>query len=97
MRKKLFGFSLLASVSLLSFAVVGCGDSGSSYASVRLSRSELELKLTDDPFKLTVSATKGFSGEVRWFSSNESVAYASYGYVYPVGIGQATITAASES
>lgn len=94
MRKKLFGFSLLASVSLLSFAVVGCGDSGSSYASVRLSRSELELKLTDDPFKLTVSATKGFSGEVRWFSSNESVAYASYGYVYPVGIGQATITAA---
>lgn len=94
MRKKLFGFSLMASVSLLSFAVVGCGDSSPSYATVRLSSNELQLKITDDPVKLTVSATKGFSGEVRWFSSNESVAFASYGYVYPVGIGQATITAA---
>ena len=94
MRKKLFGFSLMACVGLLSFATVSCGDSAQEYASVRLSRSELELQITDDPFRLTVSASKGYSGEVRWFSSNDSVAYASYGYVYPVGIGQATITAA---
>lgn len=93
MRKKLLGFSLLASVCL-SFAVVSCSGSGTEYATVRLDKSTLEMQITDDPVKLNVLASKGFSGEVRWFSSNESVAYVRYGYVYPVGLGEATITAA---
>jgi len=93
MRKKLLGFSLLAS-ACLSFAVVSCSSSGTEYASVRLDKSTLEMQITDDPVKLNVLATKGFTGEVRWFSSNESVAFVRSGYVYPVGLGEATITAA---
>lgn len=94
-KKKLFGFSMLASVSLLAFGVAGCSSQANSGVPVvRLNKSSLEMKITDEPARLSLSASKGYSGTVRWFSSNETVAYVSNGYVYPVGVGTATITAA---
>lgn len=94
-KKKLFGFSMLASVSLLAFGVAGCSSNANNGVPVvRLNKSSLEMQITDDPIKLSLSASKGYSGTVRWFSSNETVAYVSNGYVYPVGVGTATITAA---
>ena len=94
-KKKLFGFSMLASVSLLAFGVAGCSSQNNNGVPVvRLNKSSLEMQITDEPVRLSLSASKGYSGTVRWFSSNETVAYVSNGYVYPVGIGTATITAA---
>ena len=94
-KKKLFGFSMLASVSLLAFGVAGCSSqTNAGVPNVRLNKSAITMAITDDPVKLSLSASKGYSGTVRWFSSNETVAYVSNGYVYPVGVGSATVTAA---
>lgn len=97
MKRKILRFSLLAGASLLAFGALGLAScsSGNSFApaSVRLNVSELSLKLGESE-RLRVSVTKGYSGELRWFSSNENVVLVDDGYVFGVGIGKAKITAA---
>ena len=99
MKRKVFNFSLLAGIGLLAFGVVGlsgCGSSASSQfspASVSLNKSSLQLAVGERE-KLNVTVSKGYGSEVRWFTSNENVVYVSDGYVFGVGEGVATVTAA---
>jgi len=76
-----------------AFSVTSCNSKNVAYANVRLEYSELEMSVGDSK-KLRVSVTKGFSGEVRWFSSNENVILIKDGYAFAVGVGTAKITAA---
>ena len=95
MKKKILSFSLLAT-SLLAFGVVGstaCNSRGFTAAAVKLNVSSLTLGLGETQ-QLKVSIQKGYSGEVRWFTSNEGVVSVDDGYVFGVGLGTATVTAA---
>ena len=99
MKRKVFNFSLLAGIGLLAFGVVGlsgCSSSASSQfsaASVSLNKSSLQMAVGERE-KLNVTVSKGYGSEVRWFTSNENVVYVSDGYVFAVGEGVATVTAA---
>ena len=98
MKRKTFNFSLLACVGTFAFgalALSGCSGSTSfAAATVRLSKTELALVVGQSE-KLNASVSKGYDGaELRWFSSNENVAYVDSGYVFGVGEGTATVTAA---
>ena len=98
-KRNFFKCSLLASLGLLVFGVGGltaCG-STSEFAvpSVRINNPEVLAELSvGETVRLSVSVTKGYSGEVRWFSSNENVVIVRGGYVTAVGEGHAIITAA---
>lgn len=96
MKRKVFNCSLLAGVALIGFCTAGlsgCASSTSfSAATVRLNASKLELGVGDTQ-QLKLSVSKGFSGETRWFTSNESVALVRSGWVTAVGEGSATVTA----
>ena len=97
MKRKTFKFSLLACIGTFAFGVValsGCSSNTSFVAAtVRLNKTELNL-VVGQTEKLTASVSKGYDGaELRWFSSNENVAYVESGYVHGVGEGPATITA----
>ena len=97
MKTRIFKCSLLPSIGFLLLGTVGltaCDtSSGFLSATVRLNKSEIRINVGDRE-KLTVSVSKGYNSELRWFTSNESVAYADDGYVFGTGEGEATITAA---
>ena len=98
MKRKTFNFSLLACIGTFAFgalALSGCGSSsGFSAATVRLNKTELALVVGQNE-QLSASVSKGYDGaELRWFSSNENVAYVNSGYVFGVGEGTAKVTAA---
>ena len=96
MKTKIFKWSLLPSIGFLLFGTIGltaCDTSSAiPAATVRLNKSEIHMNVGDRE-KLTASVSKGYDSELRWFSSNESVAYADDGYVFGTGEGEATITA----
>ena len=93
MKRKVFKWSLLVGIGSMAFCVTACNGSEYATAQVRLSATSLELSV-GDVSKLTVSHTKGFDAELRWFTSDHNVAYAEGSYVYAIGEGTATITAA---
>ena len=96
MKRKTLHFSLLASVGLLVFGTVACSNETFKPAEIRLSASKLELNVGDTK-QIRVSVEKKYaSSPVRWFTSDENVAYfrdSSSGWVTAVGAGTATVTA----
>ncbi len=99
MKRKVFGFSLLASIALLAFGVASlssCASVPSSGPSIKMSASEVNMNIGETK-KLSLSIEKAYADyPVRWFSSNENVAYFrnnSVGYVTAVGEGSALVTA----
>ena len=100
MKRKIFSFSLLVSIGLLAFGVGGLSACSSSVPSegptLKLSASEVKMNIGETK-KLGLSVQKSYANyPVRWFSSNENVAYFrnnSAGYVTAVGEGRATVTA----
>ncbi len=98
MKKRKFGYSLFVGVGLLAFGVPGlasCSSAGSSFkvASVGLNKTELTMQVGDVEV-LSARITKGYDASVRWFTSNENVAYVEEGYVFATGEGTAVITVA---
>ena len=99
MKRKVFGFSLLVSIGLLAFGVSGlsaCSSAELALPTLRMEASEITMNIGETK-KLGLSVQKGYADfPVRWFSSNENVAYFrnnSVGYVTAVGEGSATVTA----
>ena len=96
MKKKISHFSLLAGIGLLAFGVVGLSacSSQTSFvaAAVSLNKSSLSMSVGDVE-KLSVTVSKGYGSDLRWFSSNETVVQVNGGYVFGVGEGTATVTA----
>ena len=85
MKKKILSFSLLAT-SLLAFGVVGstaCNSRAYAAATVKLDVSSLTLGLGETK-QLKASIQKGYSGEVRWFTSNEGVVAVDDGVAHAV-------------
>ena len=97
MKTRIFKCSLLPSIGFLLFSTIGLAGCESSTnfvsATVRLNKSEIRMNVGDTE-KIVASVSKGYDSELRWFTSNESVAYADDGYVFGTGEGEATITAA---
>lgn len=98
MKKKLFSYSLVVTAGLLAFGVTtlsSCSSSATSFRSavVRLNKNQLEMTVGDAE-QLIASVSKGYNAELRWFTSNENVAYVNDGYVFAVGEGVAVVTAA---
>lgn len=98
MKRKFFSFSLMASVGLLAFSVVGCGQSyGSDFvaANVSLPYSELAMKVGETK-QIKVSVEKKYANaKPKWISHNESIAFFrddSLGYVTAVGQGETDVT-----
>lgn len=99
MKRKVFGFSLLASIGLLAFGVASlssCASAPSNVPNIKMSASEVNMNIGETK-KLSLSIEKAYADyPVRWFSSNENVAYFrnnSVGYVTAVGEGSALVTA----
>ena len=95
MKKRTFKWSLLPSIGFLLFGslqLAAC-NTGFESAKVRLNKSEINLAVGEKE-KLIVTVSKGYHSELRWFSSDESVAYAEDGFVFGTGEGEAVITAA---
>ena len=88
MKTKIFRWSLLPSIGFLLFGSVGLTacvyKTNFQAATVRLNKTELHLNVGERE-KLVDSVSKGYDSELRWFSSNESVAYADDGYVFGTG------------
>ncbi len=98
MNKKFLRLSLLAYAGMLSVGAVGlagCSTGNGTFtaANVKLEFSSLNLKLGESK-RVKVSVSKGYNAELRWFSSNENIAIVDDGYIFGVGVGTATITAA---
>ena len=95
MKRKVFNFSLMASIGLLAFGVTslsGCVPTGFVVASVSVNKSNLQMAV-GDTYQIKASVSKGYGSDVRWFTSNESVVRVNAGYVFAVGEGVATVTA----
>ena len=99
MKRKVFSFSLLVSIGLLAFGVTGlsaCSSVPSDIPNIKMEASEINMNIGETK-KISLSVQKGFADyPVRWFSSNENVAYfrnKNVGYVTAVGEGSATVTA----
>ena len=96
MKRKLFNFSLLASAGLLVFGVTSCSSGQFKAPRIKLSAASLEMEVGQTK-QIKVSVEKDYQGApVRWFTTNENVAYFrddSVGYVTAVGEGEATVTA----
>ena len=97
MKKNKFAYSLIVSLGLFAFGAVGlsgCSSAtGFKAAAVSLDKASLELQV-GDTVTLKAKVSKGYSAELRWFSSNENVAYVDGGHVFATGEGTAVITAA---
>ena len=101
MKRKVFSLSLLASIGLLAFGVTGlsaCSTVPNAEGPmIRLEASEISMNVGETK-KISLSVEKSYADfPVRWFSSDENVAYfrnSSAGYVTAVGEGSAKITAA---
>ena len=98
MKKRVFNFSLLTSVSLVAFSALGlsaCATSNSVPA-VRLNVSQLTMKVGETKeIKLSV-AKSAMNLPVRWFTSNDNVVYfrdTSSGFATAIGEGTAKVTA----
>ena len=99
MKRKVFNLSLLVSIGLLAFGVTGlsaCSSVPNDLPAVKMEASEINMVIGETQ-KIGLSIQKGYQDyPVRWFSSNENVAYFrnnSVGYVTAVGEGSATVTA----
>ena len=99
MKRKIFSFSLLVSIGLVAFGVTGlsaCSTVPSNVPTIKMEASEINMNIGETK-KLNLSVQKGYADyPVRWFSSNENVAYFrnnSVGYVTAVGEGSAIVTA----
>ena len=94
MKRKISHFSMLAGVGLLAFGVAGLSSCNSNFtaASIKLNVNSLEVEVGQST-QLRASVTKGYSGQVMWFTSNNSIADVDNGYVFGIGLGEATITA----
>ncbi len=99
MKRKFFSLSLLASVGLLAIGggLTACDNSVLKDLPMIKLASEVENLSVGQTKLLKLSIQKSFKDfPVRWFSSNENVAYFrenSLGYVTAVGEGSATVTA----
>ena len=96
MRNRKLSRWMMTGCALSLFAAIpltACNSNVSSYPSVKLEFSELEMSVGESR-QLRVSVQKGYDGEVRWFSSNENVVLVKDGYAFAVGVGTAKITAA---
>ena len=101
MKRKVFNLSLLASIGLLVFGLGGLAACDASVPAegptIKLDASEVNMNIGETKL-LKLSIQKSFKDyPVRWFSSNENVAYFrnnSLGYVTAVGEGSAKVTAA---
>lgn len=96
MKRKVFNFSLMASVGLIALGMTACQKSDYKVPEVRLSVSHLEMNVGDTK-QIKVSVSKEYANApVRWFTTDENVAYfrdTSSGFVTAVGEGEATVTA----
>ena len=99
MKRKVFSFSLLVSIGLLAFGVIGlsaCSNATAGVPTIKMEASEIQMNIGETK-KINLSVQKAYADyPVRWFSSNENVAYFrnnSVGYVTAVGEGSATVTA----
>ena len=99
MKRKIFSFSLLVSIGLLAFGMAGltgCSSGPANVPSIRMDSSEVNMNIGETK-KLGLSIQKEYADyPVRWFTSNENVAYfrnSSVGYVTAVGEGSAIVTA----
>ena len=100
MKRKVFSLSLLVSIGLLAFGVTGlsaCSPANSGEGpTIKLDASEINMSIGETK-KIGLSVQKSYADyPVRWFSSNENVAYFrnnGVGYVTAVGEGSAVVTA----
>ena len=95
MRKKFSHFSLMASIGVFAFAAVGiasCSNGLISSATVKLSDDEIEIEVGDS-YELKATLSKGYDSELLWSSSNENFVIVRSGFVFGVGVGNATVTA----
>ena len=100
MKRKVFNLSLLVGIGLLAFGVTGLSACSTvpnaETPHIKLDVSSFEMSVGQTK-KLNLSVQKAYADyPVRWFSSNENVAYfrnSSVGYVTAVGEGNATLTA----
>ena len=95
MRKKFSHFSLMASIGVFAFAAVGiasCSNGLISSATVKLSDDEIEIEVGES-YELTATLSKGYDSELLWSSSNENFVIVRSGFVFGVGVGNATVTA----
>ena len=100
MRKRFFTFSMMASTGLLLFGAFGltaCNQDTAEFqaARVTLNKSKLNLAVGDkEQLRVSISPKSYRNAELRWFTSNENVAYVNEnGYVFGVGEGTSTVTA----
>ena len=97
MKTKVFRWSFLPSIGFLLSGVIGLTGCDASKAiqsaTVRLNKTHVTIEVGDCE-RLSASVSKGYSSELVWFSSNESVAVVDEGYVFGVGEGEAKVTAA---
>lgn len=95
MKTKIFKWSFLPSIGFLlcsAISLTSCNQEVIQAAKIRLNKSELTLNVGDVE-RLGVSVSKGYSGDVMWFTQNETIAYAEDGYVFATGEGSTVITA----
>ena len=100
MKRKVVSLSLLVSIGLLAFGVTGlsaCSPANSGEGpTIKLDASEINMSIGETK-KIGLSVQKSYADyPVRWFSSNENVAYFrnnGVGYVTAVGEGSAVVTA----
>lgn len=100
MKRKFFNLSFLASLSVMFFAMGSLSACDSSISAegplVKMSASSIDMNVGETKL-LKVSIQKSYKDfPVRWFSSNENIAYFrqnNKGYVTAVGEGSATVTA----
>ena len=95
MRKKFSHFSLMASIGVFAFAAVGiasCSNGLISSATVKLSDEEIEIEVGES-YELKATLSKGYDSELVWKSSNENFVIVRSGFVFGVGVGNATVSA----
>jgi formylglycine-generating enzyme required for sulfatase activity len=91
-----WAFTCIAAIIVCGFFFSGCNDSGNdaSVTGVTLSGdAEFSIAVGESSaLSYTVLPANATNKNVRWSSSNTGVAIASEGFVYGIGVGEATIT-----